>query len=120
MRSADSGAAAHKRRAPAKKRALSFSVIHIEDASIADFVPDPMDSSAEVASSPLASPGGRGAEEEPVHVIPAPVAAREVSRSNRGRRLAPREASRSEADVLGMEDSVDGFGRRSRTELRDG
>src|SRR5450759_3836619 len=35
-----------------------------------------------------------------VLVIPAPVAARVVSRSNRGRRLVPREASRSEADVL--------------------
>src|SRR5450759_5809987 len=37
--------------------------------------------------------------QEPVQVISAPVAAREVSRSNRGRRLVPREASRSEADV---------------------
>ena len=38
---------------------------------------------------------------ERVQVMPAPVAAREVSRSNRGRRLAPREGSRSETDVLG-------------------
>src|ERR1700693_2326744 len=61
MRSADSGAAAHKRRAPAKKQALDFSVIRIEDGSIAEFVPDPMDELAgsyaltpHVARSPLA------------------------------------------------------------------
>jgi hypothetical protein len=41
MRSADIGAAAHKRRAPAKKRALGFSVIRIKEGSIAEFVPDP-------------------------------------------------------------------------------
>jgi hypothetical protein len=38
MRSAESGAAAHKRRAPARKRALDIPVIRIEDGSISEFV----------------------------------------------------------------------------------
>src|SRR5450759_5360848 len=56
--------------------------------------------------------------QEPVQVIPAPVAVREVSRSNRGRRLAPREASRSEADVLADRQESPGPAR-AREEIGD-
>jgi hypothetical protein len=39
MRSAESGAAIHKRRAPAKMRALQILVIRIKDGSIAESSP---------------------------------------------------------------------------------